>query len=79
MIMLVEPFLIEHERLAKPHADLHRQVAHHLISRFAAKLPLLGAPKFSAVLQSKIMLTKKWTQFVDVNVHVEPQPIDGER
>ena len=79
MVVPVKPLRGEHERLAETHADLHRQIAHHLVPRFATKFSLRRAPKFSALLQSEIMLTKKWTQLIDVDVHIEPQPVDGER
>ena len=77
--MGVKFFLVENQRLTKAQTHLHGQVADHLVAGRPTQFILLGTPQLSPIFQAHIVGVKQRPQLVDVHVHVEPQPVDGQR
>ena len=70
--------LVENHRLAKTLAYLHGQIAGDLVASFPFECELIGTPQLAAVFQSHVMGVKKRTKFIDIHMHIEPQPVHSE-
>ena len=72
VVVTVEFFLVENQRLGKTQTDLHGQVAHDLVAGLLFQFKLRRTAKDAPVFKAHVVGVKQGAQLVDVHVHVEP-------